>query len=179
LAVTKFVIRKKKKTGLISGLSKAEPWRKELKDLADIYTGLEIEAQTLRQKNDPLFTSLESLETQKEEVKIRIQTIARERAEQGRTLHLVNLPWVSVQVCGNQESLTFDTEKAVKLWPEDLLSEVLVVDSKRVHELLAEGREGFSERLAMKAANERKPKTPAVTLKVKLDKYLKTVVKND
>jgi hypothetical protein len=176
--VTKIVVKAKpkKKKGLLSALS-AEPWRKELKDLADIYSGLEIAQIEIRQKNNQVFKSIETLETQKEGVKIKIQTIARARAKQGHTLNLVNLPWVTVQVCGNQERQNYSFDEAVEHWPEDILSQVLTVDSKCVEELLAEGRSDFTEKVAAKAALPRQAKTAAVSIKVKPDDFVKRKVK--
>lgn len=168
--MTVFRLKKHKKSEAqgFKEVSKLEPWRQELKDLADIYSGLEIEQHQLRvaKDNQQLFNQLADIETKKEEVKIKIQTIARARSKQGRQVSLINLPYITVHVNGTEGSRQYDLKKALKYWSEDVLNEVLTVDPKKVEALLAQEIEDFPEQLAMKAALPREGKTPAVFIRV-------------
>lgn len=167
-------IRRKKKVSKAKAngfpaVSKLESWRRELKDLADIYSGLELEQVRLRTttKYQTVFKELDELETRKEELKIKIQTIARSRAKQGQSVSLLDLPYISVHVNGNESARQFDLAKAMKYWSEDVLEQVLVVDPKKVEALIAQSLDEFPETLALKAVLPREAKTPAVYIKVK------------
>ncbi len=164
-----FRLKKKPKSSANGSkeVSQVEPWRQELKDLADIYSGLETTQHEIRiaKKNQMVFDQLAELEAQKEEVKIKIQTIARARSKQGRQVSLINLPYITVHVNGNEGSRQFDLQKALKHWPESVLNQVLRVDAGKVETLIAQELAAFPETLALKAALPREAKTPAVFIK--------------
>jgi hypothetical protein len=150
-----------------------EPWRQELKDLADIFSGLEIEQYRLRAREDhaKLFEKLDKLEADKEAVKIKIQAIARAKAKQGQSVSLINLPYITVHVNGTESARQFDLAKAFKYWSQDILEQVLTVDAKKVEALLLQGLDKFPEELAVKAVLPREAKTPAVYIKVNAEEF--------
>lgn len=138
-----------------------------LRDLANAYYGLEAAQLDVKRKYSEAFRELEQLETDKEELKLKIQTIARRKAIQGQTVSLIKEPWIDVYVCGNQASQRYDLTKAMKHWPEDILMAVLEVNGAKVQELV--NSEELDEKVAMKAALPREARTPAVNIRVNTD----------
>lgn len=165
-----FVLKKKKeKYDKIDykNRKRMESWREELIDLTTTYYNLEDGQRDVRKKHGSVFELLEDLETKKEEVRIRIQDIARRKSQQGRTVSLVNLPEIMVYVCGNEKKQQYDLGKARKYWDEEVLLQVLEVNPDKVEQLLKDGYEGFSEKLADRAKLPREASTPAVNIRVK------------
>lgn len=141
--------------------------RDKLIELAQRYEKRQKKVEAFRAKHEKIFDRLAELEEEATEVHVTLKDKARAEAQTGRTVHLVNLPGVTVEVAGPQGARKFDLEAAKSVWNPRILKKVTVksVDASLVEELIANGE--FTDKDADKAQLPREKKTPRVTIRIR------------
>jgi len=136
----------------------SDPARETLLELAAVT----VKIRKLRK--EPEVLKLLALEAQAEGLEKTLKTAVRERAVQGETVVVWDDEIATVQVISASAGPIYDPGIAVGLWPPEVFSKSIAVDSKKVAAFVETG--ALLPEQAARAERPREPLTPRVKIEI-------------